>query len=602
VTFPEKRWEASVYTSGMKNRILPKMISVAALLLVSSAAFAQQPAWIVQSNEHARVLLEVTAKYVPEQASAQGVDGHDEGVFDLKPRIVERQLVDLEAALAKLTQARDAATDPLVKQDLQILVTAAQRQADTLRINDRLMLPYFDLPRALFQGFQNILDERVPKERHAAALIRLRRYAGAEKGYEPITALYEARMEEKLADTKLVGPWTTELESNLKNQARYVEGIRELLQKSGLKGWQKNFATLSKQLDDYAKWMRETVQPRARPNNQLPLEVYADNLKNFGVDMDPHQLIDRAQTAYAQTRDEMATIARLLAAQRGWKSHDYRDVIRELKKERIANEKLLEVYNARLAAIEDVVRKEQIVSLPKRPAVIRLASEAESAAQPAPHIDPPRLIGNTGEPAEFVLPTRNPSASTAAEMDDFNYDGITWTLTAHEARPGHELQFARMMERGVSTARVIFAFNSANIEGWALYAEAVMKQHLPLEGQIGSLQMRLMRAARAFLDPMLNLGMIEPAAAKRLLMEEVMLSEPMAQQEVDRYTFRSPGQATSYFYGYNKLEALRTKAEIALPGGKFKEGPFHDFIVNQGLLPLDLLERAVLEDFVRSQQ
>jgi hypothetical protein len=587
----------------MKIRHSTPVASVALLVLLAPVAFSQQPAaWISESNEHAKGLLEVRAKYVPEFASSQGVDGYDEEIFDLKPRIVERQLADTESALAKLTRARDAATDPLVKQDLQILVTAAQRQADTLRINDRLMLPYFDLPRSLFQGFQNILDDRVPKERHAAALVRLRRYVGAEKGYEPITLLYRARMEEKLADAKLIGPWTVELEQELKNQTRYVEGMRELLQKSGLKGWQKNFAALSKQLDEYAKWMRETVQPRARPDNQLPLEVYADNLKNFGVDMDPHQLIDRAQSAYAQTRDEMATIARLLAAQRGWKSNDYHDVIRELKKERIANEKLLEVYNARLAAIEDVVRKEQIVSLPKRPAVIRLASEAESAAQPAPHIDPPRLIGNTGEPAEFVLPTRNPSASTAAEMDDFNYDGITWTLTAHEARPGHELQFARMMERGVSTARVIFAFNSANIEGWALYAEAVMKQHLPLEGQLGSLQMRLMRAARAFLDPMLNLGMIEPAAAKRLLMEEVMLSEPMAQQEVDRYTFRSPGQATSYFYGYNKLEALRTKAEIALPGGKFKEGPFHDFIVNQGLLPLDLLERAVLEDFVRSQQ
>jgi uncharacterized protein (DUF885 family) len=587
----------------MKIRHSIPLFSVALLVLLVPAAFSQQPAaWIQQSNEHAKVLLEVMAKYAPEFASSTGVEGHDEEVFDLKPRVVERQLADIESALSKLTSARDAATDPLVKQDLQILVTAAERQADTLRINDRLMLPYFDLPRSLFQGFQNILDERVPKERHAAALVRLRRYAGAERGYEPVTALYKARMEEKLEDAKLVGPWTTELESNLKNQARYVEGIRELLQKSGLKGWQKNFATLSKQLDDYAKWSRETVVPRARQTNQLPPEVYTDNLKNFGVDMDPHQLIDRAQSAYAQTRDEMASIARLIAAQRGWKSSDYRDVIRELKKERIADEKLLEVYNARLAAIEDIVRKEQIVSLPKRAAVIRLASEAESAAQPAPHIDPPRLIGNTGEPAEFVLPTRNPSASTAAEMDDFNYDGITWTLTAHEARPGHELQFARMMERGVSTARIVFAFNSANIEGWALYAEAVMKEYLPLEGQLGSLQMRLMRAARAFLDPMLNLGMIEPAAAKGLLMEEVMLSEPMAQQEVDRYTFRSPGQATSYFYGYNKLEALRTKAELALPGGKFKAGAFHDFIVNQGLLPLSVLERSVLEEFVASQK
>jgi uncharacterized protein (DUF885 family) len=241
------------------------------------------------------------------------------------------------------------------------------------------------------------------------------------------------------------------------------------------------------------------------------------------------------------------------------------------------------------------------VTLPTRKAVIRLGTEAESAAQPAPHIDPPRLIGNTGEAAEFVLPTANPNARAGAVMDDFNYDAIAWTLTAHEARPGHELQFAAMMERGVSTARVVYAFNSANVEGWALYAEAVMKQYLPIEGQIGALQMRMMREVRAFLDPMLNLGLIQPDAAQRFLMEEVLLSEPMAKQEVDRYTFNAPGQAGSYFYGYSKLNELRTRVELALPG-RFDEQRYHDFIIGQGLLPFDLLQRAVMEQFVPSQQ
>ena len=85
--------------------------------------------------------------------------------------------------------------------------------------------------------------------------------------------------------------------------------------------------------------------------------------------------------------------------------------------------------------------------------LIRLATEAESAATPAPHLDTPRLIGNTGEQAAFVLPVTNPNASSDAPMDDFDYDAITWTLTAHEARPGHELQFSAMLEQGVSVAR-----------------------------------------------------------------------------------------------------------------------------------------------------
>jgi uncharacterized protein (DUF885 family) len=111
----------------------------------------------------------------------------------------------------------------------------------------------------------------------------------------------------------------------------------------------------------------------------------------------------------------------------------------------------------------------------------------------------------------------------------------------------------------------------------------------------------MLRAARAFLDPMLNLGLIEPDAAKRILVDEVMLSETFAKSEVDRYTFNSPGQATSYFYGYSRLEALRTRVELAL-GSKFKEQPYHDFIIGEGLLPLDLLEQAVMTRFVESQR
>ena len=100
----------------------------------------------------------------------------------------------------------------------------------------------------------------------------------------------------------------------------------------------------------------------------------------------------------------------------------------------------------------------------------------------------PRLLGNTGEPGEFVIPTSNPNADSKAEMDDFTYDAITWDLTAHEARPGHELQFAAMLEAGVSTARAVFAFNSANVEGWGLYSEQLVKPYLSPEGQLGVLR------------------------------------------------------------------------------------------------------------------
>jgi uncharacterized protein (DUF885 family) len=62
-----------------------------------------------------------------------------------------------------------------------------------------------------------------------------------------------------------------------------------------------------------------------------------------------------------------------------------------------------------------------------------------------------------------------------------------------------------------------------------------------------------------------------------------------------------PGQANSYFYGYTRLLSLRKEAESQL-GSKFNQKKFHDFILSQGLLPPDLMRRAVLEDFVPAQK
>ena len=77
------------------------------------------------------------------------------------------------------------------------------------------------------------------------------------------------------------------------------------------------------------------------------------------------------------------------------------------------------------------------------------------------------MIGNQGEYGEFVLPLTNPTADSAAPQDDFTNDPFAWTLVAHEARSGKELQFASMVEQGVSMARVVFAFNSDGPTFWA---------------------------------------------------------------------------------------------------------------------------------------
>ena len=94
-----------------------------------------------------------------------------------------------------------------------------------------------------------------------------------------------------------------------------------------------------------------------------------------------------------------------------------------------------------------------------------------------------------------------------------------------------------------------------------------------------------------------EVGLVSADEAKRVLMEEVVLDEKSAQNEIDRYTFRSPGQATAYYYGYENLQALRAVTEALLKDG-FDQKEYHDFLLAQGALPPELLAKAVRERFI----
>jgi hypothetical protein len=572
-------------------------------LVLSTAALADAPAWVQESNQDAMILLKVQAKYAPEFAGRTGVEGLDDKVFDLKANVYERSRKDTEAALAELKQKRKAATDPNVKQDLDILINAGEKRMASAAVDKQYMLDYIDAAQIEFSGIHFLLDKQIPAERQKAALTRLKLYAGDEKGVTPFTVLAEQETAKRLKVSGLTGPYVEEVKQGIGNTKTYMDGLEQLFKQSGLSGWQDDLAKLKQQNQDYDDWLSKNLMPRTRQDVRPPAEIYADNLKQVGVDMDPHQLMAMAEFSFTEIQHQMEALAPQVAALKGYKSSDYRDVIHELKKDQITGDQILPFYQKRLADIEDIIRKQHIVTLPDRKASIRLASDAETAQTPAPHMVPPRLIGNTGQYGEFVLPLNLPPqpGQEAQKFDDFTFNAAGWTLTSHEARPGHELQFASMVEHGVSIARAIFAFNSANVEGWGLYSEAEMQPYEPLEGQLITEQLRLQRAARAFLDPMLNLGLITPQQARDFLQQQVCLSPAFAKSEVDRYTFISPGQATSYYYGYSKLMSLRGETEVKL-GQAFDRQKFNDFILSQGLLPPDLMKKAVDEQFIPSQQ
>jgi hypothetical protein len=560
--------------------------------------------WIAKSNAYTNLLLDVLKKHSPEDASSQGLAAYDEKISQPTKQDEDASIAETKAVQVKLRHALTVEQDKNIAQDLQILLNNIQLTLKRHDYNEAHRVPFENASEEVFQGLRTLLDDQVAPERRKAALVRLRRYAGLEQGYVPFTEILKQRAEDQMAKPNMIFPAKVKIETELSRNQNYIEGIPALFKQYDLTGWEEPFAKLKTELTDYDVWVRAQILPKARADFRLPPEEYALNLEGYGIDIPIARLAQLAHREFSIYQTQMEEIAAQISRQHGWRDTDYRDVCRRLKLDQLKGEAILPFYQKRLGDIEAIIVKHDLVTLPNRPARIRIATAAESSAEPAPHMDPPPLLNNTGEQGEFVLPLNLPPTEGVAKpekIDDFTYDAASWTIIAHEARPGHELQFDSMVEHGVSLARALYAFNSTNVEGWGLYAEYITKPYMPLEGQLISLQFRLQRAARAFLDPELQSGKIKPEYAMRVLTQDVNLSVPFAKQEVERYTYRMPGQANSYFYGFTRLLQLREETEKSL-GKNFDQKKFHDFILAQGLLPPDLMRQAVLTDFIPSQK
>jgi hypothetical protein len=560
-------------------------------------------AWVEESNQHSVVVLEALATHFPEYGSDLGLEQFDEEIRDITPGFRDRYIADLKKAVDYLESQLEMTNEGPVKQDLQILLKSVNSNVTEMELNDQYLLPYYNVSGQLYSGIRSLLEDRIPAERRKAAIVRLSKYTGSHPGYRPVTELAREYITAQWKDSERIAPFKEEVERDLTTSKQYIDEIGELFKKYEFEDYENDYQKLVDQINLYNEFIEKEILPKARTDFKLPKEIYEFQLQEFGVDMPVNELRKRAMVAFKELQTQMQVLANQIAIKNNYPSSDYRDVIRSLKENQLDSASILPFYQQTIKDIEEIISREKLLTLPDRDMVIRLATPAESAAAPAPFMSPPRLIGNTGEYGEFVLPLKatGGAGGTSLKIDDFTHKAAAWPLTAHEGRPGHELQYTSIIEKGVSQARIIFAMNSVNVEGWALYTEEIVQPYLPLEGQFMTLWSRLVRSGRAFLDPGLNMGLITTEEARYILSHEIVLSEALVRSELERYRFRAPGQATSYFNGYLRLMELRAETEMLL-GENFNQMAFHDFILSQGLLPPTLIRDAVLGEFVPTQE
>ena len=228
--------------------------------------------------------------------------------------------------------------------------------------------------------------------------------------------------------------------------------------------------------------------------------------------------------------------------------------------------------------------KQLFATLPRAAVEVRRVPEFKEATAPGAYYEGPAMDGT--RPGIFYANLRD-----LAEIPKWGMP----TLSYHEGVPGHHFQIATARElKGLPQFRKLIPF-TAYSEGWALYSEWLAKDTGWYEadpfGDLGRLQAELFRAVRLVVDTGIHAQRWPREKAIAYMLEKTGMGENDVISEIERYIV-SPGQACAYKVGMLKIRELRGHAEQQL-GAKFDLREFHDAVLKNGALPLEILEEQI---------
>jgi uncharacterized protein (DUF885 family) len=179
-----------------------------------------------------------------------------------------------------------------------------------------------------------------------------------------------------------------------------------------------------------------------------------------------------------------------------------------------------------------------------------------------------------------------------------------WQMAAlafHEGIPGHHLQISIAQEtKNIPDFRK-YSFFTSYVEGWALYTETLAAEMGLYENtldEVGRITMELWRACRLVVDTGIHAMGWSRRRSIDYFLANTALTRDNIVREIDRY-FVYPGQACAYQIGKRKILELRERAKAAL-GARFDIRAYHDIVLQNGALPMPVLE-TIVDDWVRSR-
>ena len=310
-------------------------------------------------------------------------------------------------------------------------------------------------------------------------------------------------------------------------------------------------------------------------------DYYAYRVRSFTTtDMTPQEVHDLGLSEVARIRAEMEAVA----AEAGFESREeFIEHLRTDPQYYPADEESYLQYTAALAKEIDGWMPRLFGKLPRLPYTVEPIPAASAPGNTTAYYESGSIA--TGQPGIYRL--------NLTELDQ----RPLWELPAlgvHEAVPGHHHQISLQQELDIHPLRANGTFFTVFVEGWGLYSERLgieMGLYDTPAKQMGRLSYEMWRANRLVVDTGLHaLGWTRQQAVDFML-ENTALSEGNINAEVNRY-ITWPGQALAYKLGELKIRELRVRAEQAL-GDEFDLRAFHDTVLENGSVPLDVLEAHV---------
>jgi uncharacterized protein (DUF885 family) len=532
----------------------------------------------------------------PVQATALGVRDYDDRINDLSPAARERSVAEAGRLLARLNAIPAGGLSAADQTNRAILKRMLEEQVEGDRYPQRNMI--FTSYSGWHQGFAGMATglpfrtkadyesyltrlEQYPKLNDAALAITQEAVrsghvlpcsilTGYDKGIVGVIAEDPAasRFYEPFAGSKPVDASAAEWAA-LQQRARRV--IREVLNPAYAK---------------HAAFYRTSYAPKCAKADTVSAqksgrEYYAFRVRQeTTTDLTPDQIHQIGLREAARIRSEMEAVAK----EAGFASREA--FIADLR----ANPKYYATTPEELMEATAIVTKSidgkmptLFGTLPRLPYGIRqIPAEIAEGTTTAYY--------NSGSPESGIAGTYYVNTSKLNQRPLWEIPA----LSLHEAVPGHHHQIALQQEIDLPPFRRNFTFFTAFTEGWGLYAESLGQEmglyDTPAK-RMGQLSYQMWRAARLVVDTGIHAKGWDKARAVAFMKENSALSEANIDAEVNRY-ISWPAQALGYKLGELKIRELRGKAEREL-GARFDLRRFHDAVLLQGSVPLDVLETQV---------